>query len=102
MFNIAVSQDFSKTPMFTAIHTSILFVNFARHFLMNFFNVSEMGMMIMAWLTLTAGGVIFCAFIGSLIFRLINSKALTLGLETIKSMSDYFASLTSTKSTVIR
>lgn len=84
------------------IHVSSLFPIFARHLMMNIFNLSEMGIIILVWLALIAGGVIICAFIGSVIFKVINSRVLTFGLDAVKYLADYFSPATSTKSTVVR
>ena len=84
--------------MLTTIHFSTLFVTLARYFM----DIPELGMTILVWLALIVAAVIICTFIGSVIFRLMNSRVLTFGLDAVKSMADYLAQATSTKSTVIR
>jgi hypothetical protein len=83
--------------MFTVIDSNILLIIFARHSLNSGFQAPEMGMMILVWLILIAVGVMLCALIGSVIFKMISA-----GLEAVKFLPVYFAPETSTKSTVTR
>jgi len=84
--------------MLTTIHFGTLFVALARYFM----NIPELGMMLLVWLALIVAAVIICTFIGSVIFKLMNSPVLTFGLDAVKSLADYFPPATSTKSSVIR
>jgi hypothetical protein len=60
---------------------SITFIILANPFLNSFFSSPEIGMMILVWITLSLGGVALCHLIGSVIWRLISSKALTFSSE---------------------
>jgi hypothetical protein len=67
-----------------AILISTIFITLASLFVKSIFSPAEIGAMILVWITLMAGGVMICCFIGAMIWRLINSKAVDWGLEAVK------------------
>jgi hypothetical protein len=67
-----------------AILVGTIFITLASLFVKSIFSLVEIGMMILIWITLTAGGLMICFFIGAMIWKLINSKAADWGLEAVK------------------
>jgi hypothetical protein len=67
-----------------AILTSTTFIILASLFTKSIFSPMEIGAMILVWITLMVGGVLICCFIGAMVWRLINSKAVDWGLEAVK------------------
>lgn len=77
-------QRMNRLLLSAAIFVSIVFVTLACLFLKSIFSPPELGMMILVWITLSAGGVFLCAVIGSVVWKLLNSKAVDWGLEAVK------------------
>jgi hypothetical protein len=67
-----------------AILVSLVFITLACLFLKSIFSPPEIGVMILIWITLSSGGIFICAVIGSIVWKLVNSKAVDLGLEAVK------------------
>jgi hypothetical protein len=67
-----------------AILVSIVFITLACLFLKSIFSPSEIGVMILVWITLSSGGIFICAVIGSIVWKLVNSRAVDWGLEAVK------------------
>jgi hypothetical protein len=67
-----------------AILISTIFIILASLFLKSAFSPAEIGVMILVWITLIVGGIMICCFIGSIIWRLLNSRAVDWGLEAVK------------------
>jgi DNA mismatch repair ATPase MutS len=67
-----------------AILVSMVFITLACLFLKSIFSPPEIGVMILVWVTLSSGGVFICAVIGSIVWKLVNSKAVDWGLEAVK------------------
>jgi hypothetical protein len=53
-----------------------IFIILANLFLNSSSSSSEIGMMILVWITLSSAGVTICALLGSVVWRLFASKAL--------------------------
>jgi hypothetical protein len=67
-----------------ALLMSTIFIILASLFVKSIFNPAEIGVMILVWITLMSGGVMLCCFIGAIVWRSINSKAVDWGLEAVK------------------
>jgi hypothetical protein len=67
-----------------AILVSLVFVTLACLFLKSIFSPPEIGVMILVWITLSSGGIFLCAVIGSVVWKLVNSKAVDWGLEAVR------------------
>jgi hypothetical protein len=67
-----------------AILVSMVFITLACLFLKSIFSPPEIGVMIFVWITLSSGGVFICAVIGSIVWKLVNSKAMDWGLEAVR------------------
>jgi hypothetical protein len=67
-----------------AILVSTIFIILAFLFLKSIFSPAEIGVMILVWITLLVGGGLICCFIGAIVWRSINSKAIDSGSETMK------------------
>jgi hypothetical protein len=67
-----------------AILVSTIFITLASLFVRSIFSPAEIGVMILVWITLMAGGVMICCFIGAVVWKLINSKAVDWGVEAVK------------------
>jgi hypothetical protein len=74
----------NRVLIFSAILVSTIFITLASLFVKSIFSPAEIGVMIPVWITLTAGGVMICYFIGAMVCRLINPKAIDRGLEAMK------------------
>jgi hypothetical protein len=86
---VSYSRDVSQPPInrilkLGAILTSTIFIILACLFVKSIFSPMEIGVMVLVWITLTVGGVLICCFIGAMVWRLINSKAVDWGLEAVK------------------
>jgi hypothetical protein len=68
----------------SAIIVSVIFITLAWLFLKSIFSPPEIGVMILVWVTLLSGGIFICAVIGSIIWKLVNSRAVDWGLEAVK------------------
>jgi hypothetical protein len=77
-------KTINKVLIFGAILTSTMFITLACLFLKSIFSPAEMGVMILVWITLTAGGAVMCCFIGAVVWKIIHSKAIDWGLEAVK------------------
>jgi hypothetical protein len=67
-----------------AILVSLIFITLACLFLKSIFSPPEIGVMILIWVTLSSGGIFICAVIGSIVWKLVNSRAVDWGLEAVK------------------
>jgi hypothetical protein len=67
-----------------AILMSTIFITLATLFVKSIFSPAEIGVMILVWMTLMSGGVMICCFIGGIVWRSINSRAVDWGLEAVK------------------
>jgi hypothetical protein len=67
-----------------AIFVSAVFITLACLFLKSIFSPPEIGVMILVWITLSSGGMFICAVIGSIVWKLVNSRAVDWGLEAVK------------------
>jgi hypothetical protein len=74
----------NRVLIFSAILVSTIFITLASLFVKSIFSPAEIGVMILVWITLMAGGVMICCFIGAIVWKLINSKAVDWGLEAVK------------------
>jgi hypothetical protein len=86
---VRYAQDISQPPInrilkLGAILISTIFIILASLFTKSIFSPMEIGVMVLVWITLTVGGVLICCFIGAMVWRLINSKAVDWGLEAVK------------------
>jgi hypothetical protein len=86
---IGYAQDPSQSTAnrvlkFSAILISTIFITLASLFVKSIFSPAEIGVMILVWITLMAGGVMICCFIGAVVWKLINSRAVDWGLEAVK------------------
>jgi hypothetical protein len=77
-------QRMNRLLLSGAILVSIVFISLACLFLKSIFSPPELGMMILVWITLSAGGIFICAVIGSIVWKLLNSRAVDWGLEAVK------------------
>ncbi|MBO0799951.1 MAG: hypothetical protein J2P31_14115, partial [Blastocatellia bacterium] len=77
-------QRMNRLLLSGAILVSIVFITLACLFLKSIFSPSELGIMILVWITLSSGGIFMCAVIGSIVWKLLNSKAVDWGLEAVK------------------
>jgi hypothetical protein len=59
----------------------IIFIILASPFLNNFFGSPDLGMVFVVWITLLLGAVVVCNVIGSMVWRLIATKALRFSSE---------------------
>jgi hypothetical protein len=66
-----------------AILVGTIFITLASLFVKSIFSPAELGVMILVWITLTAGGMMICFFIGAVVWRSINSTV-DWGLEAVK------------------
>jgi hypothetical protein len=80
----ATQPAINRVLKFCAILVSIIFITLASLFVKSIFSPAEIGAMILVWITLMAGGVMICCFIGAIVWRLVNSKAVDWGLEAVK------------------
>jgi len=80
----APRQTIDRVLILGAILISTIFVTLASLYLKSIFSPTEIGAMILVWITLTAGGALICCFIGAMVWRLINSQAVDWGVETVK------------------
>jgi hypothetical protein len=69
---------------FGALLVSTIFITLASLFVKGIFSPADIALMILIWITLTTGGAMICFFIGALVWKLINSGAIDLGLEAVK------------------
>jgi hypothetical protein len=67
-----------------AILVSMVFITLACLFLKSVFSPPEIGVMILVWITLSSGGIFICAVLGSIVWKLVNSRAVDWGLEAVK------------------
>jgi hypothetical protein len=72
-----------RVIVLSAILICIAFVTFA-YLLGSVFSLPELGMVVLVWITLISAGVVICCFIGAMVWKLINSKAMDWGLEAVK------------------
>jgi hypothetical protein len=77
-------QTINRVMISGTILISIVFITLACLFLRSIFSPPEIGMTILVWITLLAGGVIICTFIGFIVWRLTNSRAVDWGLEAVR------------------
>jgi hypothetical protein len=77
-------RTINRVLLLGVILISIVFITLAYHFLRSVFSPPEIGMVVLVWITLTSGGVMICCFIGAVVWKLINSKAIDWGLEAVK------------------
>jgi hypothetical protein len=77
-------QTIDRVLILGAILISTIFITLASLYLKSIFSPAEIGAMILVWITLMAGGVMICCFIGAIVWRLINSQAVDRGLENMK------------------
>jgi hypothetical protein len=76
--------DINRVLKIGAIIVSTIFIILAFLFLKSIFSPSEIGVMILVWITLTSGGMLICCFIGAIVWRSINSKAIDSGSEVVR------------------
>jgi hypothetical protein len=81
--NIA-QERVNRILISAAILVSLVFITLACLFLKSIFSPPEIGVMILIWLTLSSGGIFICAAIGSIVWKLVNSRAVDWGLEAVK------------------
>jgi hypothetical protein len=62
----------------------MVFITLACLFLKSVFSPPEIGVMILVWITLSSGGIFICAVLGSIVWKLVNSRAVDWGLEAVK------------------
>jgi hypothetical protein len=74
----------NRALKFGAILMSTVFITLASLFVKSIFNPAEIGVMILVWITLMAGGVMICCFIGAMVWKSINSRVVDWGLEAVK------------------
>jgi hypothetical protein len=74
----------NRALMSSAIIVSVIFITLACLFLKSILSPPEIGVMILVWITLSSGGIFICAGIGSIVWKLVNSRAMDWGLEAVK------------------
>ncbi len=77
-------KTINKILIFVAILISTMFITLACLFMKSIISPAEMGVMILVWITLTAGGVVICSFIGAIVWKIIHSTVVDWGLEAVK------------------
>jgi hypothetical protein len=77
-------RGINRLLLSSAILVSIVFITLACLFLKSIFSPPEIGVMILVWITLSSGGIFICAVIGSIVWKLVNSRAVDWGLEAVK------------------
>jgi hypothetical protein len=77
------SWSVSRVMKLSAILLCIAFVTLA-YLLRSVFSPPEIGIVLLVWITLTLAGVMICCFLGAVVWKLINSKAVDWGLEAVK------------------
>src|SRR5262245_53478394 len=69
--------------LISAILLCLVFITLA-YLLGSVFSLPEIGMVVLVWIALIGGGVMICCFLGAMVWKLINSKAVDWGLEAVK------------------